>query len=444
MSEKPLAVIVLAAGKGTRTKVSTPKVLLPICGSPMLDFVLDAGQALEPAHTVCVLHHGKALIEDALGARFAREGILVVDQGEPKGTGHAVRVALEALDESLGQPFDGHVLVIYGDTPLITIETLQELVDALKRPAAGTEYGNGSPRAGAGATLLISDQMPPEGMGRILRDEQGYFVGIREERDCNEQELEIVEVNTGFCAFQSAALREALPKLATNNQQGEYYLTDVFTLVLDQQLEVETVFQIEPDETLGVNDLRQLSDARWVMQERIHDFHMSRGVRIEDPATCVIEKDVEIGPETHILPFVVIRNGVRVGAYCEVGPFSHLRVGAELEDEAEVGNFVEMKKSRLGRGSKAKHLTYLGDAQIGAKANIGAGTITANYDGKAKHVTKISDGAFIGSGTIIVAPAEVGQESTTGAGAVVTKDVPGGEIHIGVPAKLHKKKGASS
>lgn len=441
MSDKPLAVIVLAAGKGTRTKVSMPKVLLPICGSPLLDFVLDAGSALEPHHTVVVLHHEKERIEAALGPRFERDKILVVDQGTPKGTGHAVRRALSELDESLGAPFDGDVLVIYGDTPLITIETLQELVASLHRPAAGMQFGNGSPKAGAGAALLVSDTMPPEGMGRILRDEQGYFVAIREERDCSEDELEIMEVNTGFCAFQAAVLRDVLPELESSNDQGEFYLTDAFTLVLQRELEVETVFAHEPDEALGVNDLRQLSEARWVMQERIHDYHMARGVRIEDPATTVIERDVEIGAETQIFPFVVIRNGVRIGAHCEVGPFSHLRVGAVLDDEAEVGNFVEMKKSRLGSGSKAKHLTYLGDTEIGKRANIGAGTITANYDGTNKHVTAISDGAFIGSGTILVAPASVGEGATTGAGAVVTKDVPAGATYIGVPARRHERSG---
>ena len=437
MSDQPLAVIVLAAGKGTRTKVSRPKVLLPLCGSPMLDFVLDAAAALEPRHRVIVLHHSKELIEDALGERFEREGALLVDQGTPKGTGHAVRVALTALDESLGAPFDGDVLVIYGDTPLITVETLQELVGALHRPATGMQFGNGNPKTGAGATLLVSDEMPIDGMGRILRDEQGYFVGIREERDCSDEELGLIEVNTGFCAFDAAVLREVLPELEAANDQGEFYLTDAFSLVLQKGMEGETVLTQEPDEALGVNDLRQLSDARWVMQERIHAGHLERGVMIEDPATTIIEREVEIGAETRILPFVVIRNGVRIGAHCEVGPFSHLRVGALLDDRAEVGNFVEMKKSRLGAGSKAKHLTYLGDAQIGARTNIGAGTITANYDGTHKHMTKIADGAFIGSGTILVAPAEVGAGATTGAGAVVTKAVPDGEVHIGVPAKAY-------
>lgn len=444
MSDKPLAVIVLAAGKGTRTKVSTPKVLLPLCGSPLLDFVLDAAAALEPRHTVVVLHHAKETIEAALGPRFAREQALVVDQGTPKGTGHAVRVALKALDESLGAPFVGDVLVIYGDTPLITVETLRDLVAALHRPATGMQFGNGSPKAGAGAALLVSDEMPSEGMGRILRDEQGYFVGIREERDCSDDELDITEVNTGFCAFHATVLRDVLPELESSNDQGEFYLTDAFSLVLRRELEVETVFAHELDEALGINDLRQLSEARWVMQERIHDAHLARGVIIEDPATTLIERDVEIGPETRILPFTVIRNGVRIGAHCEVGPFTHLRVGATLDDQAEVGNFVEMKKSRLGQKSKAKHLTYLGDTTIGKRANIGAGTITANYDGKNKFETVIGDGAFIGSGTIIVAPVAVGDAAITGAGAVVTKDVPQGEVYVGVPARRFDKRSPST
>ena len=441
MSERrPLAVIVLAAGKGTRTKVSTPKVLLPICGAPLLEWVLDAAAPLEPDHLVVVLHHGKERIVQELGPRFEQERCVIVDQGDPLGTGHAVRRGLEGLEAETGQQFDGDVLVLYGDCPLITSDTLAALLEVLHAPATGIEHSNGDPASSCAAVLLTSDEMPIDGLGRILRDEAGYFVGIREEKDCSPEELEIGEVNTGFCAFDAAALRSALPRLSDANKQKEYYLTDCFHLLLEDDLDVETVLAAGPDEPLGVNSLRHLADARWVMQERILEKHLDNGVMIEDPATTVIERDVEIGNETRILPFSVIRNGVRIGANCEIGPFTHLRVGATLEDAAEIGNFVEMKKSTLGPGSKAKHLTYLGDTTIGTKSNIGAGTITANYDGSNKHATQIGDGAFVGSGTIIVAPSRVGDGATTGAGAVITKDVPDGEIHLGVPARFFRKK----
>lgn len=443
MSASPLAVLVLAAGKGTRTRVPVPKVLLPLCGSPLLDYVLDAVTSLEPAHTVVVLHHGMDEIVRRMGARFEKDRVRVVDQGTPQGTGHATARALEALDAELGRPFEGDVLIVYGDCPLVTGESLRELVGVLHVPRERTHSGNGDPSATTTASLLTCDELPPEGLGRILRDAEGFFLGIREERDCSDEELAIHEVNTGFYAFRAPALRAALPKLGRDNSQGEYYLTDVFELLVDEGEEVETVQTFDPDEVLGINSLAQLAEARWCMQERLLLRHMENGVVIEDPATTVIERDVEIGAETRILPFVVVRNGARVGRGCEIGPFTHLRAGTTLEDGAEVGNFVEMKKSVLGRGSKAKHLTYLGDTTVGSSVNIGAGTITANYDGNRKHKTEIKDGAFIGSGTIIVAPRTVAENATTGAGAVVTKDVPAGETHVGVPAKLHRKKEGS-
>ena len=427
-----LAVIVLAAGKGTRTKQKLPKVLLPLCGAPMLDYVLDVLEALQADRSVVVLHHGIERVQASLGARFDRMGCLVVDQGEPKGTGHAMQVALEALDAE--GAFDGTVLVLYGDSPLITVETLEALVRGVECEIP--EVGRPA------ATLLTSEELVPGSLGRILRAEDGTFAAIREAKDCSPEELEIQEVNTGFCAFRSDALRASLPKLKNQNKQGEYYLTDVFEMLVQEGEAVLPIMTEDPDEVLGINDLSQLAQARWVLQERILEEHMANGVLIEDPATAVIEKDVQIGRGTRVLPFVVMRNGVKVGEDCEVGPFSHLRVGAELEDRAEVGNFVEMKKSVLGQGSKAKHLTYLGDARIGKKTNIGAGTITANYDGVHKHPTEIGDRAFIGSGTILVAPAKVGDGALTGAGALIKRNsnIGAGEIYVGVPAKFLKRR----
>ena len=427
-----LAVIVLAAGKGTRTKQKLPKVLLPLCGAPMLDFVLDRLETLQADRSVVVLHHGIEEVKASLGHRFEALGCQVVDQGAPKGTGHAMQVALQAMDPD--GSFEGTILVLYGDSPLISTETLQALVRGVECDIP--EVGRPA------ATILTSEALVPGSLGRILRAEDGIFVAIREAKDCSPQELEIQEVNTGFCAFRSAALRESLPKLKNQNKQGEYYLTDVFEMLVEGGEAVLPIMTDDPDEVLGINDLSQLAQARWVIQERILDEHMANGVWIEDPATAVIEKDVQIGRGTKVLPFVVMRNGVIVGEDCEVGPFSHLRVGAVLESRAEVGNFVEMKKSVLGQGSKAKHLTYLGDAKIGKKANIGAGTITANYDGTHKHQTEIGDRAFIGSGTILVAPAKVGDGALTGAGALIKRNSQIGklEIYVGVPARFLKRR----
>jgi bifunctional UDP-N-acetylglucosamine pyrophosphorylase/glucosamine-1-phosphate N-acetyltransferase len=441
MSTRPLAVVVLAAGKGTRTKLDIPKVLLPLCGAPLLDHVLDAAETLEPDHLVVVLHHQMHAIAQQLEGRFEQLGVQVVDQGEPLGTGHAMQRALEELDRKLGAPFDGDVLVLYGDSPLIRPDTLEALISGLRDPIE-EPLPDALDGKSAMATLLTTDSLDPYGLGRILRDEDGYFVGIREQKDCSHEEAHIDEVHTGFCCFASEGLRMTLPELSSSNKQGEYYLTDCFGMLVDKGELVVPVMTDDGQQVQGVNDLSQLAAVRDGYQERVHLELLSKGVLIEDPATTVIERGVEIGRGTRILPFTVIRAGVRIGEDCEVGPFSHLRVGAVLEDHAEVGNFVEMKKSVLGSGSKAKHLTYLGDAKIGRKVNVGAGTITANYDGKAKHVTEIADGAFIGSGTIIVAPAKVGERALTGAGALVKRgsEIAAGQVVVGVPARPLVKK----
>lgn len=424
MSDKKLAIVVLAAGMGTRTRLPTPKVLLPLCGAPMLSYVLETAGSFDTERIALVLHHGIHEIATVLKDEISNYGCLVQDQGEPLGTGHAVQKGLECLDaKSENGRFVGNVLVLYGDSPLIGRDALNELVHAVE--------------AGAAAAVLSTQELSPAGLGRIVRDDGGQFLAIREEADCAPEELEIHEVNTGFCCFDGEALRACLPRLSNENNQGEIYLTDCFGLLKAEGKDVALVQTEDPEEVMGVNDLAQLSTARAVIQEGILYGHLLNGVLIEDPASAIIERDVKIGRGTRILPHVVIRNGVEIGEDCEVGPFSHLRVGAVLENGAEVGNFVEMKKSTLGAGSKAKHLTYLGDASIGRKVNIGAGTITANYDGKNKHRTTIEDAAFIGSGTIIVAPATVGEGALTGAGALVTRgtEVAKGSVVIGVPAR---------
>lgn len=429
-----LAVVILAAGKGSRTRLPQSKLLLPICGSPVLGYVLDQAACLEPDETVLVLHHDMRQIMDTFAERLVADDCLIVDQGEALGTGHAVDVALVALDQKVGGQFEGDVLVLCGDSPLMSQATLQDLLDALRCPV---DHGNG--RAEVAATLLSCKELEPEGLGRIIRDEDGDFQAIREERDCSAGELEISEVNTGFCCFRSSELRAQLPRLGRDNAQSELYLTDVFGLLVQADKRVEIQRTQLSDEALGINTLAQLAHARSVIQEDILLEHLENGVKIEDPTTAVIERDVEIGRGTSILPFVVLRNGVRIGENCEVGPFTHLRAGTVLASGAQVGNFVEMKKSRLGAFSKAKHLSYLGDTVIGEKSNIGAGTITANYDGKNKHQTKVGDGVFIGSGTILVAPCVVEDGAMTGASSLVTRNtcVPAGEVYLGVPAKPH-------
>lgn len=424
---RPLAVICLAAGLGKRTKVSVPKVLLPICGRPLAVAALAAVRPLAPARVLVVVHHGAEKVEKELRAHAPTIGeVEFVAQGEPRGTGHAVAVAMRALGE-----FVGDVLVTYGDVPLIEAATLQALQEQRGTAAC------------AMLTALVDD---PTGLGRVLRDQQGNVVGIREQRDCSAEEAELDEINAGFYCFDAARLRPALARLQPNNAQGEYYLTDVVADFVAAGQPVETLELADSREILGVNTLADLAIARAALQERILLEHLERGVIIVDPAATWIDCDVEIGADTRILPGTVIGTGCRIGANCEVGPFAHLRAGTVLEDGAEVGNFVEAKKSRLGRGAKAKHLTYLGDATIGAKSNIGAGTITANYDGVHKHQTTIGDGCFVGSGTVLVAPTTLANGAMTGAGAITKRGSALGEneIWVGVPARFLKRREAKA
>jgi bifunctional UDP-N-acetylglucosamine pyrophosphorylase/glucosamine-1-phosphate N-acetyltransferase len=429
---RPLAVICLAAGLGKRTKVSLPKVLLPLCGRTLAHSALAAVAPLQPARVIVVVHHQqekvRAAVQAACGGMFSR--LEFVDQGAPKGTGHAVQVAMQALGD-----FRGDVLVTYGDCPLITTATLEALREL---------------RGEAPCSVLTAHLDDPTGYGRILRDDDGAFTGIREHKDCSEDERAIDEINAGFYCFDSEALRPALANLRPNNAQNELYLTDAVASFVGsvpggKRREVPTLVADDATEITGVNSLADLAVARTLMQERILLEHLDNGVLIVDPASTWIDHDVQIGADTKILPCTVIGSGCRIGQHCEVGPFAHLRAGTVLEDGAEIGNFVEAKKTRVGAGAKAKHLTYLGDAVIGSKANIGAGTITANYDGVHKHETRIGARAFIGSGTVLVAPSEIGDDAMTGAGAIVTRGsvVGAREVWVGVPAKKLKDRAAA-
>ncbi|MBL8899063.1 MAG: bifunctional N-acetylglucosamine-1-phosphate uridyltransferase/glucosamine-1-phosphate acetyltransferase [Planctomycetes bacterium] len=432
----PLSVIVLAAGKGTRMRSDLPKVLHAVCGRPLLRWILHAVAELHPDHVVAVLGHGREQVEVELtkwnalaqrGSAAAFSGLPAVSSvvQEPQlGTAHAVRQAEPALPRGAGR-----VLVLYGDTPMLTAETLRALLDA--QPAEGCSF-------------LTCEMLDPTGMGRVLRDAHGAFRGVIEHKDATPEQRAVQEINAGVYVFDAPRLWECLAAVRAENAQKEYYLTDVLGLFLARGYPIRPVLCAGGErEVQGVNSLRELAIAREELQERILTRHLANGVRITAPETAYIDADVEIGRGTVIHPCVVIQHDVKVGENCSVGPFAHLRPGTTLAEGVDVGNFVEVNRTQMAAGSKAKHLTYLGDAIIGEKANIGAGTVTANYDGKSKFTTRIGARAFIGSGAILVAPATVGDGAKLGAqAALVHKEIPAGEVWVGVPARPLAARGA--
>ncbi len=416
-----LAVLVLAGGKGTRLSASTdlpPKALLDCLGLPLLEHVRRAVAPLGATHTVVVTGHRGHDVETWLAARWPEA--TPVRQEPQNGTGHAARLALDALPG-----FAGAVLVVYGDVPQLRTEDLEGLLAA-------------HPPAGAAATVLSGVTAEPGLLGRIVRDSAGAFARIAEARDATPAELAITEFNTGLYAFEAAGLRRALAALSTDNDQGEEYLTDAIEGIASAGGTVAAVAAPEPRALLGVNDWDDVASAVAVMRRRITSAHMRAGVRVTDPDTTIIEADVEIAAGATIHPFTHIGTGCRIATGAQVGPFARLRGGTVLEAGAVIGNFVEVKTSTIGPGAKAKHLTYLGDAEVGAGANVGCGVVTANYDGKRKHRTIIGPAASIGSGTILVAPVEVGRGGTTGANAVILPEdgVPEGATAVGVPARV--------
>jgi bifunctional UDP-N-acetylglucosamine pyrophosphorylase/glucosamine-1-phosphate N-acetyltransferase len=428
-SERAGSVVLLAAGLGKRMRSARPKVLHGLCGRTLLAWVLDQALELGPERIVIVVGHGAGEVQASLAAHPASARIRFVLQEPQLGTGHALQCCLPVLGAD-----PGRTVVLYGDMPLLRAESLQALL------AAQTNQGTG------GLALLTARTDTPRGFGRIVRDARtGAPVRIVEERDCTPAERAIDEINLGVYCFDGRALVGALPRLEDDNAQKELYLTDVLSIFVAEGRAVTAVELDDASEGLGVNTLAELAAARRALQMRILERHLANGVEIEDPASTWIDHDVEIGPGTRILPCTVIRGGVRIGAGCEVGPFTQLRAGTVLLDGAEVGNFTECKNSTIGAHTKAKHLAYIGDATLGARVNIGAGTIFANYDGKKKHRSTVGDGAFIGSGTVIVAPNSIGAQAVTGAGAVVTRDagVGASETWVGVPArKLVPRDGA--
>jgi bifunctional UDP-N-acetylglucosamine pyrophosphorylase/glucosamine-1-phosphate N-acetyltransferase len=431
--------VILAAGKGRRMNSSLPKVLQPLAGAPLLRHVLDTAAQLDPAAVHLVHGHGA----QAVRAAIADAGLTWVLQAEQKGTGHAVMQAMPGI------PDDHLVLVLYGDVPLLPASTLRELVALADA------------RSMALLTVQLSD---PTGYGRILRDTRGRVKAIVEQNDATAAQRRITEGNTGVMAVNAARLRAWLGKLGNRNAQGEYYLTDVIAMAVKDGITVRALQATNEDDVLGVNDRRQLAHLSGVLRARRADAALMAGATLADPVrfeqrgelvlgsdvfidvNVVFEGRVVLGDRARIGPNCVLRDMVvgadtqvfancvleesRVGAGCNVGPFARVRPGTVLADGVHIGNFVEVKNSRIGRGSKANHLTYLGDTDVGAGVNVGAGTITCNYDGANKHRTVIGDGVFIGSGNMLVAPVSIGANATTAAGSTITKDAPAGKLTL--------------
>ncbi|HVJ39747.1 MAG TPA: bifunctional UDP-N-acetylglucosamine diphosphorylase/glucosamine-1-phosphate N-acetyltransferase GlmU [Stenotrophomonas sp.] len=434
----PLHVIILAAGEGKRMKSALPKVLQPIAGRPMLAHVIDTARQLQPDAIHIVYGHGGEQVRDHFDGQ---PDLRWAEQAQRLGTGHAVEQAMPQVPDA------ANVLVLYGDVPLIRADTLQRLLAAPGR-----------------LSVLVAEPVDPSGYGRIVRDAEGRVAAIVEHKDADDEQRRIRVVNTGIIAAESTALRRWLSQLAPNNVQGEYYLTDVFASAAAEFSPAEMVLVADAQEAEGANDPWQLAQLERAWQWRAAKALCLQGAHLADPARVdqrgtvkvgmdvridvdvIFEGDVELGDGVVIGPFTRLRDvrlgpGTLVRAHCDlegvvaegaaqIGPYARLRPGTVLADGVHVGNFVETKKARIGLGSKANHLTYLGDAEIGAGVNVGAGTITCNYDGVNKFVTRIGDGAFIGSNSALVAPIDIGANATIGAGSVLTRNAPADTLTV--------------
>lgn len=441
--------IILAAGQGTRMKSKLYKVLHPVCGKPMVQHVVDQISMLSLSKLVTIVGHGAEKVQTQIGNKS--EYAL---QEEQLGTAHAVMQAASHLENDKGV-----TLVVCGDTPLITAETMEALVLQHEK-------------VGAKATILTAIAEEPTGYGRVVRNSSGHVERIVEHKDANEEERTITEINTGTYCFDNEALFEALKHVDNENVQGEYYLPDVIE-ILKNKGEVVSAFQTASfDETLGVNDRVALSQAEKLMKQRINKKHMVNGVTIIDPENTYISPDALIGQDTILHPGTVLIGEVEIGSDCEIGPhteiknckigertvirhsvahdsnigndvaigpFAHIRPASMISDEVKIGNFVELKKVTFGKGSKASHLSYIGDAEVGSDVNIGCGSITVNYDGKNKFLTKIEDGAFIGCNSNLVAPVAVGKGAYVAAGSTITNEVPSNALSIARARQVNKE-----
>lgn len=461
----PVAVIVLAAGAGTRMKSAKPKILHEIAGRSMVVHALHAAAALDPSHLVAVVRHQRDLVAAHILDHFPN--LTIADQDDIPGTGRAVQQGLQALPSSL----EGTVIVSYGDVPLLTTEVLNELV------ATHEQHGNS-------VTVLTTELDDPSGYGRILRDTNGNVTAIREQKDASDEELAVKEINSGIYAFDAEMLASALEEVTTENAQREMYLTDVLAIVRERGGRVATARILDRWQIEGANDRVQVQRLAQVLNTRLCENWMRQGVTIIDPAstwidvTVVLSQDVTIkpgtqlhgdtmigtgavvGPDTTLTNVIVGQNATikrsdatdaRIADGATVGPFSYLRPGTDLGADGKIGAFYETKNVTIGRGSKLSHLGYAGDAEIGEYSNIGCGNITANYDGEKKHRTKIGSHVRTSSNTVFVAPVEIGDGAYTGAGAVVRKNVPAGALALSVAPQrnsegwtLAKRPGSSS
>jgi bifunctional UDP-N-acetylglucosamine pyrophosphorylase/glucosamine-1-phosphate N-acetyltransferase len=404
---------ILAGGRGVRMKSDRPKVLHDVCGRPVLRHVAEAAAGLGADRLRVVTG------PDGEPLRRALDGVENVDfvvQPEPLGTGDALRVLLGESDVT------GGLLVLPGDVPLLKAKALRRFLERHRT-------------AGADLSVLTFEPAEPGMYGRIVRDSGGAVSAIVEARDADEEVRRIREVNTGIYLMDADAARRMVNRLSADNDQGEFYLTDLVELTRKEGGSVEGVKAGDPGDFLGVNTRADLAEASRRMRDRILGKLMEEGVTVVDPAGTWVECGVTVGRDTVLHPFTVLRSGVRIGRGCSVGPFAHLRGDTVLEDGAAVGNFTEVKSSRLGAGARALHLSYLGDAEVGEGTNVGAGAITANFDGERKHATVLGKGVRVGSNTVFVAPVKAGDGAVTGAGAVVTRDVRPGQTVAGVPAR---------
>jgi bifunctional UDP-N-acetylglucosamine pyrophosphorylase/glucosamine-1-phosphate N-acetyltransferase len=416
-----LSAVLLAAGKGVRMKSARPKVLSSVCGRTLLDTAINTILEIGLVKEIIVVLN-KDLLKLAKTLKAKSKKIKVVVQFKPLGTADAVKVALKAVDKN-----SADIFISSADAVLVTKSTIHKLICSHLE-------------SGRSATLLSAFCDSPEGYGRIIRSKAGSIERITEEADLGEEEKEIREINSGVYCFKRLCLQRALKDIQIRKNKKEYYLTDAVALLLAQG--VNAVAADSADEVLGINSAFDLARVQKIMSSRIIASKLTQGIKILDPQTTYIEAGVEIGRDTVIYPFTYIEAGVEIGRGCSIGPFARLRRGVKLGNNVTVGNFVELSRARVGNKSVVKHFSYLGDALVGKAVNIGAGSVTANYDGKDKHITDIEDGAFIGCDTVLVAPVKIGKRSRTGAGAVVTKNknVPAGKLAIGVPAKIIDKK----
>ena len=441
--------VILAAGMGTRMKSKMPKVLHKVCGKPLSKWVIDASKAAGADKVCAVVGHKAETVKEVLGdvCEFAL-------QAEQKGTGHAVMQAIDVIKNSKGE-----VVILNGDTPLITAETINKAI----------EYHKNNGNQATVITAILDDAT---GYGRIVRDNDGSVLKIVEQKDASEEEKKINEVNSGMYVFDAQSLVYALDKITPNNSQGEYYLTDTLEILLSAGKKIGGYAISDNDEIRGINDRVQLNEAEKIMQKRINEYHMRNGVTMRNPESVYIEDGVEIGNDTEICQNVTIKSGTKIGSDCvigsgsmlnravihdgvdvlssvilesevdegtHVGPFAYIRPNCHVGKEVKVGDFVELKNSNIDDGTKISHLTYIGDSDVGKRVNFGCGTVTCNYDGKKKYRTTIGDDCFVGCNTNFVSPINVGDGVYIAAGSTITEDIPENSLSIARARQVNKE-----